>query len=600
MDEQPKISLSRRIALCGRMLGVAWSLRPGMVCGYFVGALLEIAGSIMTIYATAKLGALLAAFVAHQPAPHIWFWLYVDIAAAMVIALGFFVMKFASRLLYFAFTRWSTKTFMTAMCTIDIPNFYDEKTRNQINKVSGSYTWQLSNLCEANLDLIYGIGRFVAMTAVVAQITWWIVPLIALFLIPTLAAESRMAKLQWFVWDAKGDQRHVFWGLDYIIKQAKSQMELRSLQASKYVLRKIENMNEDFYQEQERTFRRANGVVLPTKILEILGTGIGSIVLLRQILSGALSLDRYFFLSGALFRVSGALNNVFGTVTRMQDSLLFADSYFTLVDTQATIIDNPEAVQIKPSDTPEITFENVSFSYPGQDRTVFENLSLHIPAGQHIALVGENGTGKSTLIKLLLRFYRPTSGRILINGYDLNDIAIDSWYEHLATLFQDFNQYPLPIDENIQIGRSTEPVHKDALKEAASLSGVDTMVSKYKHGWNTVLDSSFKQGVEPSGGQWQRVAIARAFYRRANVIILDEPTSAIDAQAEYHIFNSIFEQYRHKTALIVSHRFSTVRKADRIVVLEHGKIKESGTHTELLKQAGLYAEMFNKQAEGYR
>jgi ATP-binding cassette subfamily B protein len=204
------------------------------------------------------------------------------------------------------------------------------------------------------------------------------------------------------------------------------------------------------------------------------------------------------------------------------------------------------------------------------------------------------------LIKLLLRYYVPDSGRILINGIDLADLTIESWYDHIATLFQEFNHYPMPIKENVTIGRSNVKPNGKVLKEAADFSGVSEFVDKYKHGWDTVLDSSFKKGVEPSGGQWQRVALARAFYRQATVIILDEPTSAIDARAEYNIFNNIFEQYHHKSALIVSHRFSTVRRADRIVVIDKGRIIEQGTHQELMRQDGMYKELFSKQAEGYR
>lgn len=600
MEQTDNIPFKRHVQLTLHMLRIAWQIRWNAVVIYLLGAGLEISGSLVTIYATARLGALLATFVSTGRSGGVWWWLWVDIAASVAIGFGFLAMGHARRLLYFAFTQWSTTTMLSTLCRIDLSDYYDETMRNQINKVSGGYSWQLSNLSGTILELLYGILRFIAITLVVAQITWWLVPLIALFLIPTLIAEGRMAKLQWFVWDAKGDQRHIFWGLDWILRQAKGQMELRSSQASGYVLHKINSMNDEFYGEQERKYRRANRLLVPTKILEVAGTAVGSVALLRQLLARTISLDRYFFLSGALLRSSGALNAIFGTLSRMQESLLFADSFFRLTDTSPKLVDPPTATQLDRQAVPDIVFEHVSFSYPGQETPVFDNLNLHIRAGEHVALVGENGAGKSTLIKLLLRFYQPTKGRILVNGQDLNDVAIDTWYAQLATLFQDFNHYPLPIDENIYIGRSVSKPSKKLLAEAADFSGVDTFVRHYKHGWKTVLDSSFKQGVEPSGGQWQRVALARAFYRQANVIILDEPTSAIDARAEYHIFNNIFEHYQAKTAIIVSHRFSTVRRADRIVVLDQGKIIEQGTHTELMEAKGLYHDIFEKQAQGYK
>lgn len=600
-DQATAVSLKRRIQLSLRMLALSWQLRPFGFSLFIVGALLEIGGFLTSIWATARLAALLANFIATGATTDIWLWLWVDIAAAMVIGIGFLLMATAKRLLYFSFVRWSTNQFLQALSTLDMEDFYDEQIRNQINKVGGAYTWQLPNLSDANLDLVYGIMRFLAITIVVAQITWWIVPMIALFLVPTLLAESRLAKMQWFVWDQKGDGRHIFWGLDYIIKQAKGQMELRSTQATNYVLDKVDRMNLDFYKTQEQQFKQANRALLPTKILEVAGTAIGSITLLRQLLSRSISLERYFFLSGALLRVGGALNTIFGTLSRMQEMLLFADSYFILVDSRPKLIDPPAATVLKRNGAPTIEFKNVSFTYPGHSQPVFDNVNLTIEPGEHVALVGENGAGKSTLIKLLLRFYRPTSGVILIDGHDLQTISVDSWYKHIATLFQDFNHYPLPIDENIYIGNSAIKPDKKRLLEASEQGGVNDFVKKYKHGWDTVLDSSFKKGVEPSGGQWQRVALSRAFYRQANVLILDEPTSAIDARAEYDIFNNIFTQFKDKTALIVSHRFSTVRRADRIIVLDRGKIIDQGTHQELMKhKGGMYYELFSKQAEGYK
>jgi len=600
MNEAESLTIRCSLAIIWRMLQTAWQLRARCVVGYFAGAAMEISGMLVSIFATAKLGALLAAFITSGHTDYIWFWLVADVISVAWSGLGFLAMGYFKRMIYFEFVRWDINTFLTALCRVDIGDFYDPQVRNLMNKAGSGYIWQLPNLSDICLDLIYGILRFLAITVVVSQITWWLVPLIALFLIPTLIGESRMAKMQWFVWDSKGDYRHVFWGLENIIKIAKGQMELRSTQARDFVLSKIDQMNLTFYREQEHKYKSASRALVPTKVLEVFGTAIGSVVVLRQFLSHAISLERYFFLSGALLRIGGALNNIFGTLSRMQESLLFADTYFQLTELEPHIIDELRAITLDDKQTPSIVFKDVSFTYPGQAEPVFENLNLEIKAGEHVALVGENGAGKSTVIKLLLRFYRPTKGQILVNGQDLQDIAIESWYAQLATLFQDFNHYPLNIAENIEIGRSGEKPNEAMLKRAAGFGNVDEMIKGYEHGWETVLDSSFKKGIEPSGGQWQRVALARAFYRNANMIILDEPTSAIDARAEYEIFNNIFEHYQTKTALIVSHRFSTVRRANRIIVLDKGKILEQGSHQDLLAKKGLYHDMFSKQAEGYR
>ncbi|MEK9196218.1 MAG: ABC transporter ATP-binding protein, partial [Patescibacteria group bacterium] len=566
---------------------------------YFMGAVFEIGGFIMSIFAGAKIISILAGYITTGNSDGVWFWLGVEVISTLFIALGFQAMEYAKRIIYYEFIQWSTTQYMSALCKFDIGDFYAKDRRNQINKVADAFTWKLADLAYANLDLLYALLRFLAIAAVVSQIAWWMVPVIAIFLIPTLFAEAKLANMQWFVWDQKGDERHIFWGLKWILQRPKNQMELRSSQASQYALNKIDAMSKDFYTEQKIKYKKANKAVALTKTLEVFGTVAGSVYLIKQLLERAISLDNYFFLSTALIRVGGSLNHIFGTLSRMQESLVFADSYFQLIDSKPKIIDIENSQPLVSIDSPEIIFKNVCFAYPEQDTNVFTDLNLHIKPGEHVALVGENGSGKSTLIKLLLRFYRPDSGQILIDGIDLQDIAIDSWYERIATLFQEFNSYPLSVKENIEIGRSDKKPDQKLLEESAKFADIDEMVQGYKYGWDTVLDASFKKGVEPSGGQWQRVAIARTFYRNAKMLILDEPTSAIDAKAEYDIFNNIFKNYKNRTALIVSHRFSTVRRADRIIVLDHGKVIQTGSHKELMDDKGLYKDMFDKQAEGY-
>ena len=356
---EDSISFKRYIQICLKIFKISFDLRPLAIFGFFVGAAMEITASIASIFATAKLGALLAAFITTGQTDYIWLWLWVDVAALAVVGLGFLIMEYMKRILYFSFTRWAINSFLTTLCQIDLQDFYDNQIRNQINKIGGSYIWQMPNLAYACLDLIYAVLRFAAITIVVAQITWWLVPLIALFLVPSLIGESRLAKMQWFVWDSKGDFRHVFWGLEYIIKQAKGQMELRSTQASNFVLRKIDIMNREFYSEQENKYKKASRALVPTKLLEVAGTTIGSIVLLRQFLAHSISLERYFFLSGALLRVGSALNNVFGTLSRMQEGILFANGWLALTDLQPSIVDSKDAINLSATKPPQIEFKNV-------------------------------------------------------------------------------------------------------------------------------------------------------------------------------------------------------------------------------------------------
>ncbi len=269
-------------AVCARTLVVTWRLSRASVTAYIAGALAEIAGTVTSIYATAQLAALLARYIASQgDTSALWRWLWIDIACAVAIAVGFWLMSAAKRIFYYRFVQWSTYQYQTALCQLDITDFDDAKTRTLINKVAAGYTWQMSNLMQHLLDLLYGLFRFGAITVIVAQIAWWVVPLLALFLVPSVVLENRLQKLQWFVWDEKGDNRHIFWGLDYLLRRIRAQMELRSLQARQYVLDKLHTMNGSFYRKQERAFKKASKFILPAKVLETVGTAAGSVYLLK-------------------------------------------------------------------------------------------------------------------------------------------------------------------------------------------------------------------------------------------------------------------------------------------------------------------------------
>ncbi len=251
--------------------------------------------------------------------------------------------------------------------------------------------------------------------------------------------------------------------------------------------------------------------------------------------------------------------------------------------------------------TPSIKFENISFKYPGADSYVIKNLNLDIKSGEKIAIVGENGAGKTTLVKLLSRFYKVDDGSILLNDININNIEIESWYKNLGVLFQDYNTYPyLTLKENIYLGKSDEPLDMSKIQVAAQQANVNSFIEGYKNGYDQVLSEKYKGGTRPSTGQWQKIAIARFFYRNSPVVVFDEPTASIDAVSEAEIFGKIYDFFTDKTVIIISHRFSTVRNADKIYVLDKGEIIESGNHDELIKLEGKYYKAFNIQAKGYK
>jgi ATP-binding cassette subfamily B protein len=264
-------------------------------------------------------------------------------------------------------------------------------------------------------------------------------------------------------------------------------------------------------------------------------------------------------------------------------------------------------VQSKPNGLPfpqpiqkGFEFINVSFTYPGTNRTVLRNFTFTLSPGERIALIGENGQGKTTVVKLITRLYDPTEGQILLDGIDLRDYALDDLHRHMGVIFQDFMRFEMTARENIAVGRVDQPHNQEDIDDAAHKSLADTVVKKLAGGYDQILGRRFEGGVELSGGEWQKIALARAYLRDADLLILDEPTAALDARSELEVFERFAELTQGKMALLISHRFSTVRMADRIVVLSNGQLIEEGNHQDLMTRNGVYAGMFEMQAASYR
>ena len=323
--------------------------------------------------------------------------------------------------------------------------------------------------------------------------------------------------------------------------------------------------------------------------------------LLRKVLNGALSLANYSFYSGIILQFGSSLSLIVSELNSIFDSNEYMKDLYWLFDVKPYLTQKDNPIIIDKAEIPTISFENVSFKYPGSSAWALRNINLTIKPGDKVAFVGENGAGKTTIVKLLLRFYDPDEGRILVSGVDVRDLDIASYYNHIGVLFQDFNDYPYSARDNIALGRVDNFKDDKKVFKAAKLANADSFIEKYPKGYDQILEISFKNGVEPSGGQWQRIALARAMFRDAGILILDEPTAAVDAKSEYEIFKTLEEHSKDKTTVIISHRFSTVRQANIIYVMNQGKITEHGSHKLLMKsENGIYREMFNKQAEGYR
>jgi ATP-binding cassette subfamily B protein len=279
---------------------------------------------------------------------------------------------------------------------------------------------------------------------------------------------------------------------------------------------------------------------------------------------------------------------------------LFLTDLIAFFDIRPTVQSKPGALPVPDPIQRGFEFQNVSFAYPGTERMVLKDFNLTLSPGERIALIGENGQGKTTVVKLITRLYDPTEGRILLDGIDLREYSLEDLHRQIGVIFQDFMRFEMTARENIAVGKIDQPHQQSEIELAAHKSLADTVVRKLAGGYDQMLGRRFEGGVELSGGEWQKMALARAYLRDAQLLILDEPTAALDARSELEVFERFAELTEGKMALLISHRFSTVRMADRIVVLSGGRLIEEGNHQELMARNGLYASMFEMQAASYR
>ncbi len=317
-------------------------------------------------------------------------------------------------------------------------------------------------------------------------------------------------------------------------------------------------------------------------------------------LRGGYDLAQFSFLTAAIQQASSNLQQVFSTASGIADQALFLTDLLAFFDMEPTVQSKPDGLTTPEPIVRGFEFRNVSFTYPGTNRTVLSNFNFHLHPGERIALIGENGQGKTTVVKLITRLYDPTEGQILLDGVDLREYSLEDLHHHIGVIFQDFMRFEMTARENIAVGRVDRPHQQADIEAAAHKSLADTVVAKLGGGYDQILGRRFEGGVELSGGEWQKIALARAYLRDADLLILDEPTAALDAKSELEVFERFAELTEGKMALLISHRFSTVRMADRIVVLAGGRLIEEGNHQKLMDLGGVYAGMFEMQAASYR
>jgi ATP-binding cassette subfamily B protein len=488
---------------------------------------------------------------------------------------------------------------MEHAATLDLAQFenaeiYDhlERARRQTIGRIGLFTLLLGTA----QDLI----TLISLASVLLVQLPWLLLLLTIAVLPAFLGEAHFASLGYSLLFQWTPERRLLDYLRYMGASDESAKEVKLFGLSPFLVGRYSELSDRFYAENKKLAVRRNIV---STLLVTIGTlgyyGAYAVIIYRTVL-GAFTIGTLTFLAGSFRQSRSLIQSILLALSSIYEQSLYLSDLFTFFEVRPNVTSKPGARPVARPLQTGFQFENVGFRYPGSQRWAVRGLSFAFEPHERIALVGENGAGKTTLVKLLARLYDPDEGRILLDGVDLREYDLDSLRKNIGIIFQDFVRYDFVLRENIGVSQIEALGDEARIREAARRSLADSVVKRVPQGYDQMLGKRFDNGVELSGGEWQKVALARAYMRDAQVLILDEPTAALDARAEYEVFLRFAELTKGRMAVLISHRFSTVRMADRILVLKDGELVDDGTHEELVARGGLYAELFSLQAAGYR
>jgi len=496
---------------------------------------------------------------------------------------------------------------------LEDPAFYDQLERAQ--RQTTGRIGLLAQLLSVGQDFV----TLVSLAAAVFIYGPWLMALLLVAVLPGFFGETHFSSLEYLLLHRMTPERRQLDYLRLLSASDKTAKEVQMFGLANWLVNRYRMLAQRFYEANKRLAVRKGIAATALSLLGVLGYYAAYVVILWRGFYGLITIGTLTFLAGSFLRSRTVAERMLLSAGNIYEQCLYIQDLLDFFAIRPSILSPADGRPVPVPIRQGITFEEVGFRYPGSETWALRHVNLHVAPGEKIALVGENGAGKTTLTKVLTRLYDPTEGRILIDGTDLRQFDLESVRRAFGVIFQDFVHYDLLLDENIGVGEITEVQdyldvaaakssgnQADALSShpsitsAAAKSQADSLAGKLLHGYRQLLGRRFEGGVDLSGGEWQKIALARAYMRKSQMIILDEPTAALDARSEYETFKRFSELASRKMVLLISHRFSTVRMADRIVVLEHGGIREEGTHSELVARNGIYAELFQLQAEGYR
>jgi len=509
------------------------------------------------------------------------------------------MVSYADGLLSELFTNATSIRLMEHAATLDLEDFEDPDLQDKLDRARRQ-TMGRMNLMSQLFGQVQDTITVISFAIGLLVYAPWLILLLGVALIPAFVGEAHFNSLDYtlnFQWTPERRQLEYLRQMGASVETAK---EVKIFNLNRFFIARFRELSDRFYAANRLLARKRAiwGTLLAA--LGTLGYYIAYAYIAWRTVRGDFTIGDLTFLAGSFRRLRQLLEGLLIGFSQVAGQALYLDDLFSFFEITPEIAPPANALAIPRPITRGFVFENVGFRYPDAERWALRALDFELRAGEVLALVGENGAGKTTLVKLLARLYDPDEGRILLDGRDLRDYDLDDLRANIGVIFQDFVRYHLTARENIGVGQIDAMDDLPRIREAARRALADEVVDSLPQGYEQLIGRRFKTGVDLSGGQWQKIAIARAYMRDAQVMILDEPTAALDARSEFEVFQRFKELSNDRTAVLISHRFSSVRMADRILVLAEGRLEASGTHEQLLAQGGRYAELFELQAAGYR
>jgi len=603
MSKKKKPTFKDYISVAKWSVSANWKMSPSLTIINFLATIYSNLSGLIYTYITARLIDQIIELV-QTPQPDIK-TIYpmivllggVEFFNAGMIALNSYAARVRRRIYGPYFSKlYYEKVYSLGVQTNQLPDISNKR------RLTEEWMYEIADLNTSIVRIVASIIRGIIAASIIFSFSKTLG--IAMILIAIISyLQNRHYFLKDFKWqtsDKNIQERRKVGRIGYQLSDPLSIGEISIVGAFKYLDSKYINFYNYYNNEIKKIVRQDSITTFLVDILNVFAVMGGCLQVFKMAIERKISIGDTTFFVSSISNFYSSMKNMTAELVMFLDSVTKGKQVVEFFNLQPLVSDG--SIKLERLVTPpSIDVKNITFRYPGSHRDIFKNFSMKIESGQKVAIVGENGAGKSTLVKLLCRMYDPQEGKILINGIDLKELSINDWYKNVGTLFQDFNFYSsLTVEENIYIGKSVKEIDRKKIVASAKNAEAHEFIMKYKKKYNTVMSEDFKDGVKPSHGQKQKIAIARFFYRDTPLVIFDEPTSSIDADSEFRIFNRIYKFFNKKTVIIISHRFSTVRKADVIFVIKDGKLIEKGSHRELMERKGVYFRNFTVQAEGYK